>query len=118
MVEAASYRVRLEGGRFLGSKGYTGEAAALPEALAYCYDTAADAAAALAVSGLGPGEVEALDASGAVLALCDACGVLLVDDECPACHVYHGDPCGTCGRRGYHERTCSELDGDDGAAYL
>jgi hypothetical protein len=27
-------------------------------------------------------------------------------DECTVCHVYHGDPCPSCGQRGYHADEC------------
>lgn len=52
--------------------------------------------------------------------VCDACGCPLTDDTCPQCGVHHGDPCATCGRRGYHQQTCSALDqeGNDSAPYL
>lgn len=28
------------------------------------------------------------------------------DDTCTGCGVHHGDPCPTCGQRGYHLPTC------------
>lgn len=52
---------------------------------------------------------------------CDACAVILnVNDTCPDCGVYHGEPCDVCGQRGYHARECSALDRpeNDDAAYL
>lgn len=51
---------------------------------------------------------------------CDACAVPLVDDSCPSCGVWHGDPCPDCGRRGYHQHTCPALDepANVDAAYL
>lgn len=33
------------------------------------------------------------------------------DDCCAICHVFHGDPCPTCGGRGYHEPDCSDFAG-------
>ncbi len=42
---------------------------------------------------------------------CDRCGVRLEADTCPSCGVYHGDPCGCCRRRGYHEEGCRETEG-------
>lgn len=31
------------------------------------------------------------------------------DGECTGCHVYHGDPCPTCGQRAYHADGCDEI---------
>ena len=40
---------------------------------------------------------------------CDLCTVPLDDrDSCPKCHAYHGEPCESCGRRGYHADDCQE----------
>lgn len=40
---------------------------------------------------------------------CDKCKILLdATLSCPRCGVYHGDPCGSCGRGGYHKRGCAE----------
>ena len=33
----------------------------------------------------------------------------VVDDECTACHVVHGDPCPACGGRGFHGMDCAEI---------
>ena len=32
-------------------------------------------------------------------------------DTCTVCHVYHGEPCPTCGGRGYHKSNCIGCDG-------
>ena len=46
------------------------------------------------------------------ITLCDLCRVPLTEfDTCPGCGVWHGDPCGTCGRRGYHVDHCPEIEG-------
>jgi len=43
---------------------------------------------------------------------CDACRIPLDDrDTCPWCGVYHGEPCLVCGRGGYHEDDCPEIEG-------
>ena len=43
---------------------------------------------------------------------CDQCAVPLdpKTDTCPQCGVWHGDPCESCGRRGYHLHTCPVLE--------
>lgn len=39
---------------------------------------------------------------------CDGCALPLDETAtCPRCGVYHGDPCPTCGRRGYHAEWCN-----------
>lgn len=38
------------------------------------------------------------------------CAPYLLDGECSVCHVTHGDPCETCGGRGWHKDGCDEID--------
>lgn len=33
-------------------------------------------------------------------------------DECPVCHVLHGEPCPWCGDRGYHKPDCQSTEVD------
>lgn len=52
---------------------------------------------------------------------CIACGSDVEHGTCcPGCGVYYGEPCVTCGERGYHTRDCKVLDepGNENAAYL
>ncbi len=40
---------------------------------------------------------------------CELCRVKLDErDCCPECGTYHGEPCGSCGARGYHAFDCTE----------
>jgi len=34
------------------------------------------------------------------------CQPFLANDECRVCRVYHGEPCPSCNRRGYHSDGC------------
>ena len=38
------------------------------------------------------------------------CAGHITDDSCTVCGVWHGDPCATCGGRGYHAAGCAESD--------
>lgn len=35
------------------------------------------------------------------------------DGECAECHVYHGDPCPSCGQRAYHADGCAAISDED-----
>jgi hypothetical protein len=38
------------------------------------------------------------------------CTVDVATDCCQECGVYHGEPCDICGRRGYHEVWCEDVE--------
>lgn len=47
----------------------------------------------------------------------EQCDVDPADDTCRVCGVLHGDPCPTCGGRGFHRAQCPESD-EGGLGYI